>query len=411
MSTKRRTSVLMTNMYAGIGGGELAFLDHTRALATDFYVFCVLLEDGPIRARLEAAGNKVYVWPFFWGGGKLSSALRLIRCISWFIRHCLHHRPAALVCYTFNDLVLAGIAARLCRVPIVYRGQGDVVGANGSWRCTWLGRLFKPIISFIRPHVACTTALEQSLWVEKRPARLSGIELIPLGTDLSRAESARRSEAAIRKSLSLDSRFVVGLFARLTRMKGHDILLRALQRLLLTDLEVVALIVGDAKFGDGDEYVQTLQRMVTSFKLDRQVRFLGFREDAVELMAACDVICQPSRWEPFGLSIIEAMAVGRPIVASDLSGPRESVIDGRTGFLVTPEDHKILAERLLMLAQQPQMRNRLGAAGMARVTSHFDSVSNLRRLVDYCRLVSGEKTGHWTRERSDGIHSRHARRE
>ena len=106
--------------------------------------------------------------------------------------------------------------------------------------------------------------------------------------------------------------------------------------------------------------------------------FLGIRRDVPALLAACDVLVMASRWEGLGLVFLEAMAAGRPCLATRVSAIPEVVVDGETGLLVPPDDPPALADGLVRLAGDPTLRARLGAAGRARVAERF----GLDRMVE-----------------------------
>ncbi len=122
--------------------------------------------------------------------------------------------------------------------------------------------------------------------------------------------------------------------------------------------------------GEGTER-SALEAQIKALGLEQCVSLLGFRADATALIAAADVFALPSLAEPFGLVLLEAMALARPVVATRAGGPLEIVMDGETGFLVPPLSPDALAEALTRLLSSPPLRRRLGEAGQARFQSHF----------------------------------------
>lgn len=162
-----------------------------------------------------------------------------------------------------------------------------------------------------------------------------GLRAIPNGVDLSRFPSAP-PEAA---------RCSVVALGRLTRQKGFDVLIRALSELPEATLEL-------AGTGPDEEMLRELAR-----PLGGRVRFLGFRADAATVLARGEVVALPSRWEGFGLVAVEAMAVGRPVVASRVDALPEVL--GPAAVLVPPEDPRALAQALRSLLAEPQRRREL----------------------------------------------------
>jgi glycosyltransferase involved in cell wall biosynthesis len=134
--------------------------------------------------------------------------------------------------------------------------------------------------------------------------------------------------------------------------------------------------------GSGPERY-ALEREVQSHCLGNRVRFLGWEADLMRLMAGWDIYVQPSVGEPFGITALEAMAAGLPVVATRAGGLPELVEDGRTGWLVPPRDPGALADRLGALLLNPEQRRRMGAAGRERARQNFsvdrmvESISNI----------------------------------
>jgi glycosyltransferase involved in cell wall biosynthesis len=126
-----------------------------------------------------------------------------------------------------------------------------------------------------------------------------------------------------------------------------------------------------------------LEKLARELRLEDRVRFLGQRSDVADLLSACDVFILPSRHEGLGVAALEAMAAGRPIVATRVGGLAEAVVHERTGLLVPPEDPAALATALARLLRDPALRARLGAEGPARIAEGFradDLVEAYERL-------------------------------
>lgn len=168
----------------------------------------------------------------------------------------------------------------------------------------------------------------------------------------------------IRQQLKLDGQFVVGHFSRLAPWKGQHILIEALAQ---CPIEVTAILVGDALFGEQD-YVQRLHQQVTALGLENRVKFLGFRDDIPLLMAACDLVAHTSTApEPFGRVIVEAMLCGRRVVAASSGGAVELVEPGVNGFLVTPGNIEELAQVIITCLKETEKT--VAMANNARITA------------------------------------------
>lgn len=162
-----------------------------------------------------------------------------------------------------------------------------------------------------------------------------------------------------------DADQLVGVVARLTAQKGVDVLIDAFAALSTTHPRLHLLVVGD-----GPDRTW-LERRAAAAGVGARVRFTGWLDDSSAVLAACDVMVVPSRWEGFCLAAVEAMAAGRPLVASDVDALREVVVDGETGILVPPDDVAALARSIGALLADPARAARLGAAGQARAARAF----------------------------------------
>jgi len=195
--------------------------------------------------------------------------------------------------------------------------------------------------------------------------------VIPVGIELDDLVRDRPSRDAARRHLNLPlDAPIVGCVGRLVPIKDHGTFLDAAVRLLRDRPDVTFAIAGDGELREG------LKQRARQLLGDRVV-FLGWVEDLRSLYAAFDVVALTSRLEGTPVSLIEAAAAGKPVVATRVGGVREVVRDGETGLLVSPEDPVSVAASLLALLDDPQGARRMGAEGTAWVTGRFSA----RRLA------------------------------
>jgi glycosyltransferase involved in cell wall biosynthesis len=184
---------------------------------------------------------------------------------------------------------------------------------------------------------------------------------------------------SLKEQFNLTQKFVVGHFSRLSPWKGQHILIEALAH---CPEDVVAILVGDALFGE-DNYVKQLHQQVARLGLEKRVKFLGFRQDVPKLMAACEVVTHTSTApEPFGRVIVEAMLVGRPIIASKAGGAVELVEPGETGWLCPPGDVEKLAELILLCRNQPEFARLVAQKAQTLAAQKF-LLDEINQQVDH----------------------------
>jgi glycosyltransferase involved in cell wall biosynthesis len=168
---------------------------------------------------------------------------------------------------------------------------------------------------------------------------------------------------------------IVGNVAALVPHKG--------QRHLVEAAALVVRRVPDARFviaGEG-ELRASLERQIKDRGLEKHVLLAGFRPDVLSVIKSFEIFVMSSVTEGLGTSLLDAMACGKPIVATRAGGIPEAVTDGETGFLVPPRDHEAMAAAIVRLLQDPALRARMGAAGLARAKTDFSAERMVRQTL------------------------------
>jgi glycosyltransferase involved in cell wall biosynthesis len=177
------------------------------------------------------------------------------------------------------------------------------------------------------------------------------IQVVYNGFQPTAYQSTESVRQQLRQDLGIETQFVIGHFSRLSPWKGQHILIEALKHCPET---TTIILVGDALFGEQD-YVKQLHQQVEALGLNHRVKFLGFRSDIPQLMAACDLVAHTSTApEPFGRVIVEAMLCKRPVVVAEAGGAVELVEPGKTGWLVPPNNPPKLAEVINQCHTDPE---------------------------------------------------------
>ena len=204
------------------------------------------------------------------------------------------------------------------------------------------------------------------------------------GIDASRFQ-APADPAGVRSSLGVpEGAPLAGLVGRISAQKRVDVFLEAAREALSRIPQARFLVIGTGELSD--EMKSTAARL----NLDSKVVFTGATEKVDSLMAALDLLVLTSDFEGFPNVIMEAMAAGRPVVATDVGACRELVSDGVTGFLVPPGDSKAISDKLVQVLTLPDRGRSLGAAGRARVLKEFDVKVMARRFEAlYLQAASG----------------------
>jgi len=290
--------------------------------------------------------------------------------------------------------------------------QVSLLHANSVWDVPYALWAAKPVVAPVVAHVRTEIDRDKArkYGLHKSDAAictsgravdvLSGFEsltgrvfYVPNGVDLQRfARTTPRGESRRRFGLD-DSAVVFGAVGRIDRLKGLDLLVEAFSRIAGVLERARLLIVGDAR-GKGSSFEDELRRMVEQLGLSKRVIFAGHQDDPVPSFAALDVLVMPSRTEGFGRSAVEAMAMAKPVIASDVGALPEIVDDGHSGYVVPDGDVDGLASRMSELAVDCQKREAFGRAGRAMAEARFDLKTMLRRLQSiYDVLLGGSDRG------------------
>jgi len=216
--------------------------------------------------------------------------------------------------------------------------------------------------------------------IETTPVPAERVTVLHDAVDTRRFNPATVDPQAFRRTLGIgDDALVVGCLGRFSPGKGHEELLHAAAVVRDNHPGVRFVVVGEASFGE-EAYAESIRSLAARLRLDETVIFAGFRPDVPEVMAAFDIFAFPSHAEAFGMALIEAMAMQKPVVASSSDGVLDIVQQGVSGVLVPPKNPLALALAITRLVDNPDLRTRLGQAARERVVVHFDQERQIDSL-------------------------------
>lgn len=268
----------------------------------------------------------------------------------------------------FHAYVIGTLTARAARVPVVVASRRSLsnfkAGKAHYWIAErWVNRLTDLVI-------ANSEAVRQDV-VAREGLRPEEVTVIYNGLEIEEFRIVPRGE--LRRELEISESWpVVAVVANFIHYKGHGYFLEAWATIRERYPRAVALLIGDGRLR------ASMEKEATTRSLGGSVRFLGTRHDVPELLALSDLLVHPSLEEGFSNAIIEAMAAGRPVVATRVGGNPEAVEDGVTGLLVPARDSAGLAEAVLWLLDRPDTLRRFGEEGRRRAEACF----SMRRVIE-----------------------------
>jgi glycosyltransferase involved in cell wall biosynthesis len=280
---------------------------------------------------------------------------------------------------------LAGLVAKeRPNILHTHLPRADIAGAcrrllhpSVPWICSvhdihdnsWSGRWTLPIFNFIWRRADRVIAISHAVkdWLVKdRAVPAEKVSVIHYGIE---AERFSQSRSDLAQEWVLKDKLVIGAIGRLEPRKGHDCLLHAIAELKKIVPGVSLLIAGHDPWGYGKE----LQSLIERLDISKEVRLVGFQSDVAAFLGTIDIFAFATQSEGFGQVVIEAMAAGKPVVASKIAPLTEIIREGETGVLVSRDDPRAFADAIAWLFTHPDQAREMGKRGQARVYNHFSA--------------------------------------
>jgi glycosyltransferase involved in cell wall biosynthesis len=386
-----------------MGGAEAALLNllaSLREAEPEWQLHLIVSADGPLTAKAQALGVATTVLPF------PDSLARLGDASANFPAANANGRFGLLRQLFFANPGIAAYVRRLRK--LLRRLQPDVVHTNG-FKMHLLGALAKPravpLVWHVHDYVQTRPLMTSLMKLFSKRCELAVVNSDSVGRDLREACGNALQIQTVYNGVDLQvfspcgelldmdalagfspagpEVIRVGMLATLARWKGHEVFLRALS-LIPADLPLRGYISGDALYQtDGSQTsLAELKTFAQRLGVAERVGFTGFLAMPAAAMRSLDIVVHASTQpEPFGLVIVEAMACGRAVIASEAGGATELIQSGFNALGHTPGDAEQLAARIMQFARDPQLRERLGAAGRATVKERFNRTRMAAELV------------------------------
>ncbi len=377
-AASRPVRVMLLTVGLDVGGTEAHILELASRLDPRRYraTVCGLKGDGCIARELRLRGIPV---------ATLGATGRLdVRVLPRLLRLIRRERPDVLHAFLFRANLLARVAGRLLRVPVVISSYHELELLRvpryrllDRWTARWSSAM------------SCCSDAVRTFILDRVGGAPARYVTIPFGVDPDRF---RDVPAADRRALGLPAEGpVIGTVCRLVEpTKGLSVLLRAFAQLTRERPETPArlLIVGEGPA------LEPLRRQAAALGIAPAVVFTGLQRDIPRLLPLMALFVLPSRYEGFGLAILEALAAGTPVVATAVGGIPEIVTHGKTGLLVPPGDPQALCRAMQAMLASPGWARSLGRQGREHVRSRFSIETMVwQHEALYARLIGRRPDG------------------
>jgi sugar transferase (PEP-CTERM/EpsH1 system associated) len=269
------------------------------------------------------------------------------------------------------------IAGFLSGIPVVHTRHGIHDSENLKRKMLeWFSSLISKKVVGVSQDIS-------KLYVEKIKIARSKVRTILNGVDPEQFARRAGNRELILETGSSSKVILMGIVARLVLVKDHKTLFEACRIVAKSHNSFRLVVVGDGP--EMDNLVQLSQQL----GLSGNIIFTGARRDIADLLNGLDIFVLSSSSEGISITLLEAMACELPIVATQVGGNPEVVVDAETGFLVPPENPKAFAEKLLLLMQNPDLRRSMGTAGRARVLANFSVQKSVKEYHECYRQALG----------------------
>ena len=357
------------------GGGELMLWQLLKYSADhDIEWLVIFFEEGPLIAEFEQLGIETHLVPT----GRLRHLHRYIWAVSRITSVARAEQVDLIFSWSGKPHLYGSVAAALARVPSSWFQLGCPSGRH----LTWMDRLATLMpAQYVFTLSAYARDAQKDLWPRRRT------HLVYPSADLGTFDPDRLpSQTEARKKLGLPlNRPIMGIVGRLQRWKGIHIFMRALHRVREKHPAVHGLIVGGEHALEPD-YPAHLNTLIRNLNLQDHLTLAGFQNNVPEWMQAMDVVVHASDHEPFGIVIVEAMALGKPVVAGAEGGPSEIITNEENGLLASYGDVQMLARQVIRYLENPEFTSTIAANARQRALD-FSPARYAQRMTSSIRLL------------------------
>lgn len=358
------------------GGAEkIVYQICTRINRERFHPVCVILADGYLRKKLIEEGIETHLIPM---RSKLDFTV-----ISRIVKVLKQYKPTIIHCHTSRTNLIGRICSKLAKVKNVTTIHSPIE------KDTNITLQFKPINAFIeklsRPMLDMYVTVSKNVYDQfiNEGFDKNKITYVPNGVEIEIAPISEEEKNRLSGELNIKNNIVVAMVSQLRPRKGCEYFIKAMPGIISKCKDVKFLIVGDAEFVEGRDYLGDLKKMTEDLKIADKVIFTGFREDVPKIMQLIDILVLPSLFgEGLPLTLLEGMANNIPIVATNTEGNNEVVIDGFNGFLVPHRNERAITEKICQLIDDKEMRIQMGKNGRKRVEEMFSINQMIRKYEE-----------------------------
>ncbi|MBD3232006.1 glycosyltransferase [Candidatus Dependentiae bacterium] len=348
-----------------MSGVQKAMVDLISRLDKEKYIVTVICQSkGELTEVLESMHIPVILVPslkreinLFYDFKALITLVKIFRKNRFDIVHTHSSKPG----------FLGRIAGKIANIGhVIHTVQGFAFHEFSNKLSVLIFTMLEKIAGKLSDKIIIVNDQDFQYAVEKRIAPLERLVKIGNGIDINEYKlkfniDEKRDELHI-----YNQKRVIGSVGRLWQQKDPKVFVNAMPRVIKKFPNTCFLLIGDGPLQS------ELQSLTRKLNIERHVKFLGWRKDVNEILQVMDIFVQTSLWEGLSISILEAMASGKPVITTNVKGNNELVIDGDNGFLIKPGDAEMLAERIITLLENKELSLYFGKRNREKICKDYN---------------------------------------
>lgn len=350
---------------------ECDYLDKVRALD----IRCIVV---PVPQILREYGGKTIEKGLI---GKIFTGFAIFKYSYNIVKLIKKERIDIIHCNSIRAAITVGLASKLTITPIVWYIKGELENSI----LDRIGFLLARKILFLCESLKLSN---YSFLIKYFGSKISTLSL---GIDLYKISEVERYDlSGLKNELGHSSYCInIAFVGVVSALKGVDNLVLAMGKVKKDVPNVKLYIIGDYCIDENKGFKGELDNIIIKNNLENYIYFTGWREDVMEIISLMDFLVLPSRSEGFGRCIVEGMAIGKPAIGSNVGGIPDAIKHNKTGLIVEPNNPQKLADAIIKLAHDKELRQRLGAAARKEAFEKYSIQKNIEGLEKVYRELAG----------------------
>jgi sugar transferase (PEP-CTERM/EpsH1 system associated) len=374
MRSGRKIRVVHIIYSLRMGGAERVIVNYAKFYDKEKYELsvCALTEGGPYEDDLKEAGVR-YIILNKKIGFDILTILKLIRLLKREQITIVHFHDLSSCLWGTIPALLSGVKVIIRTVHTIKTDDKNMISKLKSFFLFFMYFFHNKIIA-VSKEVKRSHTRYNNYFKNKYVRIYNGIDTYLF--QVNKANNAYYNTFNLK-----DKSILIGIIGRLVPPKAHEVFLEAIKLVLEYRNNAAGLVVGDGP------RIDELIEMTKKLGIDKSVFFTGNRSDIPHILNLIDIFVLSSDREGLPMTILEAMACGKPVVGTDIGGNREAVIDGETGYIVPPRHPLLMSEAIIKLIESPELRKKMGEKGRERFLKNFTAekmVQNTENIYEKC---------------------------